>query len=155
MKMGELYSVGEKTTIGSYLFTKERIIEFAEKFDPQSFHIDENAAKESVLGGLCASGWHTAAAWMRTYLDHYSEEQKRLLAAGKSTLKLGPSPGFKKLRWLKPVYAGDTITYAVTYQGTRPLASRPGWSVVSHHNEGVNQNGDLVFTFEGAVLEFD
>ena len=155
MKMGELYAIGDKTTIGSYHFTKERIVAFAEKYDPQVFHVDEIAARNSVLGGLCASGWHTAAVWMRIYLQYYANEQKRLRAEGKTALNLGPSPGFKKLRWLKPVYADDTITYAVTYQGTRPLASRPGWSIVSHHNEGINQTGEIVFTFEGAVLEFD
>ena len=155
MKMEELYTVGEKTTIGAYHFTKERILDFAEKYDPQVFHIDEIAAKDSVLGGLCASGWHTAAVWMRCYLEYFAGEQKRLLSEGKTPLNLGPSPGFKKLRWLKPVFAGDIVTYSVTYKGTRPLASRPGWSIVSHHNEGVNQHGDVVFTFEGAVLEFD
>lgn len=155
MKMDALYSIGDKTVIGSYEFTKERILDFATKFDPQPFHVDEDAAKQAVLGGLCASGWHTAAAWMRTYLAYYKAQQKQLKAEGKSPLNLGPSPGFKNLRWIKPVYAGDVVTYAVTYRGTRPLASRPGWSIVSHVNEGVNQNGDLVFSFEGAVLEFD
>lgn len=155
MKMDELYTLDEKTTIGAHEFTKESIIAFAKKYDPQVFHVDEEGARHSVLGGLCASGWHTAAVWMRIYLDHYKQQQERLKAEGKTPLNLGPSPGFKKLRWIKPVYAGDVITYSVTYKGTRALASRQGWSVVSHYNEGVNQNGELVFSFDGAVLEFD
>lgn len=154
MKMAELYPVGEKITIGSYQFTKQRIFDFATLYDPQNFHIDEEAAKHSVLGGLCASGWQTAAVWMRTFLDFLGKEKVRIEAEGQSFPNLGPSPGFKNLRWIKPVFVDDVITYSITYIATKPLASRPGWSVVLNLNEGVNQNGELVFSFEGAVLEF-
>ena len=149
MKMSDLYTVGEKITIGSYEFTPERVRDFALQFDPQEFHIDEQAARESVLGGLCASGWHTASAWMRTFLDFLAAQKIKVEAAGDTFPNLGPSPGFKKLRWIKPVYVGDVITYSITYMGTRPLATRKGWSVVSNFNEGFNQNGELVFSFEG------
>jgi acyl dehydratase len=66
MRMSELYAVGEKVEIGSYAFTEENIIRFATRYDPQRFHIDKEAAKDTLFGGLCASGWHTTAAWMRT-----------------------------------------------------------------------------------------
>ena len=66
--------------------------------------------------------------------------------------RLGPSPGFKNLRWSRPVFAGDTIAYRSTIVGTRTSASRPGWGLVFHHNSGVNQRGEEVFAFDGAVF---
>lgn len=155
MKLAELSPPGQRVTLDTLHFSAQDIIRFAEKFDPQPFHLDAEAAKNSVLGGLCASGWHTSAGWMKSFLAHWAREAQRLTSKGIEPPKLGPSPGFKKLQWLKPVFAGDDITYYVTILETRPLASRPGLSINRTLNEGVNQHGETVIRFEGSVLEFD
>ncbi|AYD01670.1 dehydratase [Neorhizobium sp. NCHU2750] len=92
---------------------------------------------------------------MKTFVTYWGKEQARLLAGSLVPPKLGPSPGFKKLQWLRPVYAGDTVTYSVTLVESRPLASRPGTMLHVIANEGVNQRGEAVLSFEGSVLEFD
>jgi len=155
MKLIELSPVGQKVVTGTILFTAEDIIRFAEKFDPQPFHLDAEAAKNFIFGGLCASGWHSAANWMRAFLDHWTGEVKRLAREGQVAPKLGPAAGFQKLQWLKPVYAGDSITYAVTLLSSRALASRPGTLMNIILCEGGNQNGKTVIRFESSVLEFE
>ena len=79
----------------------------------------------------------------------------RLEAQGLTPPKLGPSAGFKKLQWLRPVYAGDSITYSIELVSSRPLASRPGTWLNLTINDGVNQNGDVVMRYDGTVLEFE
>ncbi|MBX4969324.1 MaoC family dehydratase [Rhizobium binae] len=155
MRMSELYAVGEKAEIGSYAFTEENIIDFATRYDPQRFHVDKEAAKETLFGGLCASGWHTTAAWMRTFLAFWKSQSVSLAQRGLAAPNLGPSPGFQKLQWLRPVFPGDIVTYSVALLSSRPLASRPGWHLNTILCEGVNQNGDPVMRFESGVLEFD
>jgi acyl dehydratase len=155
MRMSELYAVGQKAEIGSYTFTEENIIRFATRHDPQRFHVDKEAAKDTLFGGLCASGWHTTAAWMRTFLDFWQRQRVALAKQGLTESNLGPSPGFQKLQWLRPVFAGDVVTYSVALLSSRPLASRPGWHLNTILCEGVNQNGDPVMRFESSVLEFD
>ena len=105
----------------------EAIKAFARKYDPQPFHIDEEAAKKSVLGDLCASGWHTACLWMRLAVEHRRREDAELRARGEPVAALGVSPGFRDLRWPNPVYIGDTVTYATEVLELRPSASRPEW----------------------------
>jgi len=144
--------VGETDELGSYTFTPDDIIRFAKQFDPQRFHVDPEAAKESLFGGLCASGWHTASIWMKLMIAHRERVRAGALARGERPARLGPSPGFTNLRWLKPVYAGDTITYRSTLRDKRVSASRPGWGLAFHHNTGVNQRGEEVFSFGGAVF---
>jgi acyl dehydratase len=103
----EEIEIGSEEMLGSYQFTREAILAFAKRFDPQPFHLDEEAARRSHFGALCASGWHTAAAWMKCYVafnDHHRRERK---ARGEAVPAIGPSPGFENLRWLKPVYPGD------------------------------------------------
>ncbi|QND47776.1 MaoC family dehydratase [Rhizobium lusitanum] len=155
MKMMELYPTGERTEIGSHTFTPENIVRFASRFDPQIFHMDAEAAKDTLFGGLCASGWHSCAAWMRTFIDYWKGETARLITEGKKPPKLGPSAGFQKLQWLRPVFAGDTVTYGVTLLSSRPLASRPGWTLNTILCDGTNQHGVPVIRFESTVLEFE
>jgi acyl dehydratase len=155
VKLIELSPPGTRTVTGTLVFTPEDIIRFARQFDPQPFHVDAEAAKSYVFGGLCASGWHTCAGWMKTFLGYWQGEAARLEAQGIAAPKLGPSPGFRKLQWLKPVYAGDSVTYSVTMLDARPLASRPGMWINTTLNEGANQHGDPVMRFEGSVLEFE
>lgn len=144
--------IGDRQVLGSHTFTAEEIKTFAAAYDPQDFHLDEEAGKRSHFGGLCASGWHTGAMWMAQMIEYRKRVAAQAQAAGVPVPQLGPSPGFRDLRWLKPVYAGDTITYSSALTAKRPTASRPGWGLVMHHNEGVNQHGDVVFSFEGSVF---
>src|SRR5690242_11639548 len=90
---------GDKMELGTYTVTREEILEFANKFDPQPFHINEDAAKKSMFGGLIASGWHTASICMRLYVD----------AILSKSMSLG-SPGVDELRWKRPVRPGDVLT---------------------------------------------
>jgi len=144
--------IGETEVLGSYTFAPDDIIGFAKQFDPQRFHVDAEAAKDSLFGALCASGWHTASVWMKQMVGHRSRIRENALAHGARPARLGPSPGFTDLKWLKPVYAGDTITYRSTVTGKRVSNSRPGWGLVFHHNSGINQHGEEVFSFEGMVF---
>ncbi|MGL4439478.1 MAG: MaoC family dehydratase [Bosea sp. (in: a-proteobacteria)] len=141
--------IGERTELGSFSFTPDDIVAFAQAFDPRRFHIDEAAAKASLFGGLCASGWHTGAVWMRLMVAHRRRVQGLM---GDAMPRLGSSPGFRSLKWLKPVFAGDAISYATTTTDKRASASRPGWGLVFHHNTGVNQRGETVFMFDGCVF---
>ncbi|MDM7851022.1 MaoC family dehydratase [Pseudochrobactrum kiredjianiae] len=145
-------NIGKIVTIGSYEFTEARIIRFAEKYDPQVFHTDPIAAKTSLFGGLCASGWHTTAVWMRLNVQSMAGIIKGCMERGETPPVFGPSPGFENLRWAHPVYADDVIAYTAQITALRPLASKPGWSMLSHHATGTNQHGERVMEFDGAAL---
>jgi acyl dehydratase len=142
------FAPGARCEFGAHSFTAAEIIDFARRYDPQPFHVDPEAARRSSFGALAASGWQTAAVWMRLMLQH----RGRVQAERGSAVELGPSPGFTDMAWLKPVYAGDAIAYASTLIETRPSASRPGWSLACHRNSGVNQTGEEVFRFRSCVF---
>jgi acyl dehydratase len=144
--------VGYFVELGSYHFTRENVVHFAAKFDPQPFHLDDAAAEKGPFGKLSASGWHTAAGWMKCYVATKNAARARFSAAGKVLPEVGPSPGFTNLKWLKPVFPGDTVRYTSKVTGVRPLASKPGWGLVLSSNEGWNQHGELVFSYDGKVL---
>jgi len=150
MRYFEEINVGDKHVTGSHTFTADAIKSFAARFDPQPFHLDEAAALHSPFGALCASGWHTVAMWMRFRIEANQRDDEARRARSEPIAKLGPSPGFRDLKWLKPVYAGDTITYASEVVETRPLNSRPGWGFIAVLNTGTNQHGDLVMSFLGS-----
>ena len=147
MKFFEDLRTGEKYEVGRYAFTAENIKAFAVRFDPQLFHVDEEAAKRSHFGALCASGWHTASVWMRLMIEHQLREDEKIRARGKPVAIFGPSPGFRELKWLNPVYVGDTITYATEIVELRTSKSRPGWGLMSVLNTGNNQRGEPVISF--------
>jgi acyl dehydratase len=147
MKFFEDIKVGDRAEVGRHTFTADEIKKFATKFDPQPFHLDEVAAAKSNFGALCASGWHTASVWMRLMVEHNKREDAAQRARGEPVAALGPSPGFRALKWLKPVYVGDTITYATEIVETRASNSRPGWGLMSFKNTGVNQNNEPVISF--------
>jgi acyl dehydratase len=142
--------VGDRIELGTHTFTADDIKTFAAQYDPQAFHMDEVAAAQSHFGALCASGWHTVAAWMRLRVLYGQREDAERLARGEVLAKLGPSPGFRELKWLKPVYAGDTITYASEVAEKRVTVSRPGWGIIFARNTGTNQRGELVLSFIGS-----
>jgi acyl dehydratase len=147
MKFWDDVTVGERTELGRHTFTADDIKSFARRFDPQPFHLDEAAAARSHFGALCASGWHTASIWMRLMVEHTDREDQSARARGEPVAALGPSPGFRELKWLKPVYVGDTVTYFTEVLDKRPSNSRPQWGLMSIRNSGVNQKGDTVISF--------
>jgi len=147
MKFWDDIVVGDKTSLGDFTFTTERIKAFARRFDPQAFHLDEAAAARSHFGALCASGWHTASVWMRLMVEHERRDNAATRARGEPMARLGPSPGFRELKWLKPVYVGETITYATEVIEKRPSASRPDWGLITIRNTGANQKGEMVLSF--------
>lgn len=152
MKFFEDIRVGETALFGRHTFTAAEIKTFAAQFDPQPFHLDEAAAARSHFGALVASGWHTVAVWMRLAMLYRRAEDAARRARGEPVAELGPSPGFRDLKWLKPVYAGDTIAYATEVVETRPSKSRPGWGLAFSRNTGTNQAGDLVMSFIGSAF---
>ncbi|WP_159587060.1 MaoC family dehydratase [Chelativorans xinjiangense] len=151
MSLEAYLRLGETVTLGSHTFTADEIKRFAEKYDPQPFHLDEKAAEESVFGRLCASGWHTCAMWMKYNLQNARTDDGAWREPGPRP-EFGPSPGFSNLKWLKPVYAGDTITFTRTAVSHRALASRPGWRLLSLKAGAFNGDGQAVLEFDNAVL---
>jgi acyl dehydratase len=139
--------VGQRRELGSFTFTPELIKAFAEQFDPQAFHLDEEAGRNSLFGGLAASGWHIAAVCMKLLVADGKRLSEQQAARGEKVAVWGPSPGFRELRWLKPVLAGDTISYAHVMESARASDSRPGWGIIQGRNTGTNQRGELVFSF--------
>jgi len=106
MRFFEDMCVGDRAEIGRHIFTVEEIKSFAQRFDPQPFHLDEAAAAQSLFGVLCASGWHTACLWMRLAVEYRHREDDERRARGEPVAAVGVSPGFRELRWLSPVYPG-------------------------------------------------
>ncbi|MCM2291216.1 MaoC family dehydratase [Allorhizobium sp. BGMRC 0089] len=153
MNMLDIFPVDEKIILGTRHFSRDDILTFARAFDPQPFHTDEEAAQNFVFGALCASGWHSCAGWMRCLFDYWQSTTEALRAEGKTPPILGPSPGFRDLKWLKPVFVGDDITYSLTAKTSRALASRPGWRINTSIAEGFNQKNEPVLRFTSVVLE--
>ncbi|MFZ5782405.1 MAG: MaoC family dehydratase [Pseudomonadota bacterium] len=132
------YEIGARFELGSTRFTEEEIVSFARQFDPQSFHVDPDAARRSMFGGLIASGWHVASKMMRLFVDNYVDHRTTL-----------GSPGVDELRWLKPVRPGDTLTGWVECTAKVPSKSRPEMGVIHEHWRATNQKGELVMTAKG------
>lgn len=137
----EDYLPGRQFPLGPKLVSAEEIIEFAREFDPQPMHLDEEAGRESILGGLAASGWHTCAMLMRMMTDSH------LLASHAQG-----APGIDFMEWRKPVLAGDTLSGNSTVLEARAMRSRPGLGIVKMRHELKNQNGDLVCVGENSVM---
>ena len=127
----EDFPAGEVVEYGDYHVSAEEIIEFAREFDPQPFHLDEEAARKSILGGLCASGWHVCAIFMRMMFDGFIRE----------TASMG-SPGVEEVKWLKPVYAGETLHCRRTTLEARRSASRPDMGLVKFRWELFGAEGE-------------
>ncbi|MBZ8134875.1 MaoC family dehydratase [Afifella sp. IM 167] len=152
MKAFEDIAIGDRSELGSHRFSAEEIIRFAKAFDPQPFHTSEAGGSASPFGRMIASGWHTAAAFMKLYVAFDKEHQRLAEAEGGRADHAGPSPGFEDMRWRKPVHAGDTLTYVSEVREKRDLRSMPGWGLVILHNEAHNQDGELVYSFTGKVF---
>ena len=138
----EDFEVGSTEEYGRYHVTREEIIAFAGRYDPQPFHLSEEAGQAMLFGGLCASGWHTCAMAMRMIVDHMPE-------GGSGSLG---SPGIDELRWTKPVYPGDTLRLKSTVVDKRESRSRPDMGTLFLENEVYNQNDELVMRFKPIVM---
>jgi acyl dehydratase len=138
-------ALGEKRYLGSYTFTEDAMIAFARKYDPQPFHIDPEAAKHSMFGGLIASGWHTAAVWMKLMVASRPSDK----SGGSQNSRYSVSPGFEKMRWLKPVRPGMTLRYSTEIVEKIDLKSRPELGLVKSRNEARDEAGELVLSFIG------
>lgn len=150
--LDEYLRIGETITLGSHTFEPGEIKTFARKFDPQPFHVDEDAARGTLFGALCASGWHTVATWMKYNLRQRQEIGEMPWDGPGPRPQFGPSPGLEKLRWLKPVYAGETLTFTRRALGHRALATRPGWRIVTMACGASDSTGATVLEFESTVL---
>ena len=137
----EDFTVGQVREMGRHVFTEAEMIAFARQYDTQRFHIDGNAARETMFGGLVASGWHTCVVAMRGMCDSYLT---RTACVG--------SPGLDSLKWLKPVRPGDEIVYRARVLESRPSESRPKLGLVKFLWDGTNAAGDIVLAMEGWQL---
>lgn len=132
---GTTFTTAERT------ISKEEIVEFAGEYDPQPFHLDEEAAKESILGGLCASGWHSCAIAMRLVYDafHVNADTQG-------------SPGITECRWRRPLFAGETVKVTVKCIDARPSKSRPAMGLTNWTWEMTNQAGYTLMTTESWLM---
>ncbi len=132
------FSTGQTFDLGSFRFTESEIIEFAVRFDPQPFHTDPEAAKDSPFGGLIASGWHTSAAVMRLMVDNFIPRESSM-----------GSPGIDDLRWTKPVR--PDVDYDVSYlvEDVVPSRSKPDRGHIKGYLEVTDPEGDIVMSFRG------
>jgi acyl dehydratase len=137
----EDFRPGDTWQFGSHTFTREEILTFARQYDPQPFHVDEEAARRSIYGGLIASGWQTASVCFRLAVDGLIGE----------VASLG-SPGVDELRWLRPVRPGDTISARAEVLDARPSQSKPDRGIVRLRYEATNQHGEVVLSMTGVGL---
>jgi len=134
--------VGQKTYFGSTDVTREEVIAFAERYDPQPFHLSDEAAAKTHFGRLAASGWHTCAMVMGVIARHVVETEQAGLG----------SPGVDELRWLKPVFPGDTLHVESTIVEVKPSRSKPEIGSFHSATTVTNQDGAPVLTFTSIVL---
>ena len=141
MRYFEDVRVGESDALGSHTITEAEIVAFGQKYDPQPFHTDPEAARGTIFGGLIASGWHTCAIMMRLSVEAGRRNQ---------TVTTG-SPGVDSCRWLKPVRPGDTLTGRSEVLEAWPSASKP-IGFVRSRVEMCNQRGEVVLSLVGLAM---
>jgi acyl dehydratase len=146
MRFFEDMQVGFRRDLGSFTFTPELIKKFAAQFDPQRFHLDEEAGRNSLFGGLAASGWHVGSVCMKLLVADGKRQAEEQAARGEKVATWGPSPGFRDLRWIKPVLAGDVISFVSEIESLRISESRPEWGIAQARHTGTNQRGEQVFS---------
>lgn len=134
----EDFPVGVTFDLGPLMVTEEQIIAFANQFDPQYFHTDPERARDSIFGGLVASGWHSGALFMRMFYDGLLSETASIA-----------SPGLDQLRWLQPVRPGDTLRGRFMVIDARVSKSRPTMGILRSNSEMFNQRDELLMTFTG------
>jgi acyl dehydratase len=134
----EDFTPGLVIRLGSVSVTREAVLAFATQFDPQPFHLDDAAAEASLFKRLAASGWHTCSMTMRLMVDGYLNDSASL-----------GSPGIDNLRWLKPVYPGDTLGAEMTVLEARVMNSKPHVGLVLSRWRAFNQDAEDVMTMQG------
>ncbi|WP_262689923.1 MaoC family dehydratase [Kordiimonas aestuarii] len=134
--------IGQKEAFGAYKVTREEVLDFASKYDPQPFHLSDEAAKKSVFGALCASGWHTCAMMMRMMVDHMTKQG----VAGMG------SPGLDGIEWRRPVFPGDILSVESETTAKRESASRPNIGLVKSTYTVKNQKGETVMITRGNAM---
>ena len=137
----EDFSVGRVFNSGTRQLSEQDILGFASEYDPQYFHTDPEAAKQSIFGGLIASGWQTVGVCMRLMCDSYLLE----------TSSLG-SPGVDAVRWVKPVYPGDTLRMRATVIAAKPSSSKPDRGMATMRCEVFNQKDELVMHMQSMQM---
>jgi acyl dehydratase len=142
MRYFEDLEVGAETDFGSCEVTREEVIGFARRFDPQPFHLSDEAAAKTHFGRIAASGWHTCAMTMGVIARHVVADEQAGLG----------SPGIDELRWLKPVYPGDTLNVHGRIVEKRPSSSKPEIGSFRTATTVTNQDGEKVMTFTSIVL---
>jgi len=135
-------NVGDETIYGTYEVTREEVLEFARKYDPQPFHLSDEEAAKTHFGRIAASGWHTGSMAMACIARYVVAHGHQGLGA----------PGIDELRWRKPVYPGDTLTISGTVVDTTPSRSKPEIGSVRTETVVTNQHGEKVMTFTSIVL---
>jgi acyl dehydratase len=146
MRFFEDMAVGQRREVGSFTFTADDIRKFAAQFDPQRFHLDEEEGRKSLFGGLAASGWHVGSVCMKLLVADGQRQAREAAERGEEIAIWGPSPGFRELRWIRPVLAGDTVSFASEVESLRTSEKRPEWGIVQARHTGTNQRGELVYS---------
>jgi acyl dehydratase len=146
MRFFEDIEVGQRRELGSFAFTADDIRKFARQFDPQPFHLDEEEGRKSLFGGLAASGWHVGSVCMKLLVADGQRQAREAAARGDKVAIWGPSPGFRELRWIRPVLAGDIVSFASEVESLRASDKRPEWGILQARNTGTNQRGELAFS---------
>ncbi len=138
MRYFDDFEIGEVIDLGKTSATAEQIIDFARQFDPQPFHLDAVAAKDSIFGGLVASGWHTCSLIMRQLVDHLLSDSASL-----------GSPGMDEVRWIKPLRPDMVMSVRFTVQDLKASRSKPDRGVVFSLFEGIGPDGELIVSCKG------
>ncbi|MGS1017998.1 MaoC family dehydratase [Allosphingosinicella humi] len=142
MKYLEDLEVGQTASFGSHRVTREEVLEFARRYDPQPFHLSDEAAAKTYFGRVAASGWHTCAMTMAMLVEHGEKDPYAGIG----------SPGVDELRWLKPVYPGDTLRVETEVVEVTPSRSKPHLGSFKSRVEVFNQHDEPVLRFTSIVL---
>jgi acyl dehydratase len=137
----EDFHAGDVVSLGSRTLTRDEIVAFAARWDPQPMHLDEASGNASLLHGLSASGWHTGCVLMRLFADNLLNRSASL-----------GSPGIDSLKWLRPVHPGDTLTATLTILDARPSASRPTLGLLRCRFDVANQHGEAALRMESTLM---
>lgn len=133
---------GREFRYGNYAVTRDEVIEFASRYDPQPFHMDDAAAAKSIFGRICASGMHTMAMAQRMQMDFFMENGVQVVAG----------LGMDQFRVTAPVYPGDTLHMVVVIEDARPSESRPGMGVLTYLSMVINQDGTVVSSYLSKLM---
>lgn len=154
MTICEHLDLGRAHPLGEHRFTLEEIRQFAAKYDPMPMHLDASATLRSNTGTAAASIWLVCGWWMRLNLAFYGKWTAHLAASGGPRLRFGPSPGFRGLRLLRPVHAGDSLAYQTTVTSAEPHAWRENWYQLEMLADALAPSGETLLNFKaGALLE--